>query len=194
MNTPESNPPGVEHRLRLTVRDTTVDSLLERMTDYDTRHTLPGYLFVFSTLSYIHSVDDTIDGYSHKDAVFSGYRRRLNDYNRNTFNLGEEVKLEGRRLFLQVALGQEVASRLFSPPFTQEAPDAHLQVRYTIPGSEPIDPLVVDDLRSLAQEHPKGVFDELVLVTGATALRPLFVRSRERIIPPREPTDDILQT
>jgi len=187
MNAPEKLPPGVAHKLRLTVRDENADALLARMTDLETRQTLPGFLYVFSTHSYLHATDDYYDGRSQKEATLSGYRRRLNDYNLHHFGLGSEVELEGRRLIMQATLGFEAASRIYSPPFGQKPFSTTLEVMYRIPGQEPIDERAVDDLRAFAAEGHRSVFDELALVTGATALRPFIIRSRER-------PDDILQS
>ena len=186
MNAPEQHPPGVEHRIRLTVRDENVDALLARLTDTQTRHSLPGFLYVFSADAYFHNPDDYYDGYSQKEATLSGYRRLINDYNRSVFRLDDGIELEDRRLFLNVSLGLEAARRVIAPPFADSTGSDSLRVYYDIPGNEPVNEDAFGQLALLAERRPGGVFDELALVAGAAALRPIIIRSRER-------TDDILQ-
>lgn len=192
MKTPETNPPGAAYKLRLTVRDEVADTLLARLSDESTRQALPSFLFVYSEHSYIHQPDDYIDGFSRKDLLFSSYKRKLIDFDRNTFQAGERVELHNRVLRLQANLGHEVAKRVLTPPLfeTSQSTDTTLNVYYKIPGSDPIDMGIVDDLEAyfhedLQNHQPRRVFDELALVTSITALRQFNIRTRER-------KDDIL--
>jgi len=180
MKSPESAPSDEVYRLRLTVRDEAVDALLARLTNPAARQLLPGYLFVYSEQTYIHQVDDTFDGYSDKDFKLRSYVRKIDDYNRKTFRAAGGVALEGRRLQLQVGLGIEAAHRILIPPLFQAVGDSRLAVSYEIPGSGAVDSGAVQAIHDQLREQPQNIYDELTVVTQETALRSLYIRSRER--------------
>lgn len=180
MKSPENSSPGEAHKLRLTVQDEVADQLLARLTDNQTRQHLPGFLYVFSEQTYTHVVDDLYDGSSQKDLEFRSYKRKVDDYNKHSFRAFEKVALENRTLHLQVHLGHEAASRIMSPPFFDKMESPEMDIYYKVPGEEPIDGLVIDDLKAYLSEHPPKVYDELTIVSRQTALRSIYGRVRER--------------
>ncbi len=191
MHSPDKLPPGAIRNLRFSVLGEVADELMVQLTDIHTRQTLPGFLNVFSDATHIYQPDDYIDGISSKEVALGHYVRRVDDYNRHRFNGSPGVYLEDRLLHMNIRLGVEIAKRLLVPPFYEPSASETIGVNYMVPGTQPIDMKVVEDIEAYMSERPRAVYDELTVVSDLTAKRSLYVRTRDRSTV--RPSDDILQ-
>ena len=182
---PDHAPPGIAYKLRLSVRDDRADTLFRNLSR-DVRLG-PNFLFVFSEHTYHHAPNDFIDGVSDTDTELKRYKRRINDFGRTAFAAVSAGELDGRHLRLRVKLGEEVARRVFAEPvFSGHQPGDELAVTYRVPGEADIDSARISDIDEFLRESPRGIYDELLVVTPKTASKPFIIRSREV-------RDDILQ-
>jgi len=175
MKTPEVLPPGVMYRVSFGVRNESVGSFLAELSPI-TRHVSPGDFTVHSLRSYLHVVDDEVDGVSEKQIKLDSYEYRLGNHDRAMYNAAQLFEVQGRTVLLGVKLGHQAAHDIVSSPLfeTGSRVDTYLPVFYKVPGKEPLNIAALSKLRTLLQSEPPGAYMRPRLVSSEMANKAFF--------------------
>lgn len=137
--------PVTHHRLRLVVKDESLDAPLASLTKPESRSRLGERLFLYSVKAMeIDTNDRQPDGYSQAESAYGQYQQAVWSYSTMTWRLDNKVNIiksdsEIIGLGLRIRLGVQAAHRLISPPmYNKDSPEVieHsdlLPVFYKIP-------------------------------------------------------------